>query len=152
MQLRILVLLVATLTACTMSHEAQNKALARRVFTEVLSEGHFDRAAETYAADFKNHTLGRDVTLAEDQAAARGWKEAFPDLSYSIQKIIAKGDEVVVLWVGRGTNTGTGNGLPATGKSGALRGVTIWRIVDGRIHDEWTEFDESQIAKQLGLK
>jgi steroid delta-isomerase-like uncharacterized protein len=145
------VLLLTALAGCGSGVRERNKAIARRTFSEVLSDGHFERAGELYAPDFVNHGLHRDASLAEDQAAARGWKQAFPDLNFTLEKVIAEGDTVAVLWVGRGTNTGEGNGLPATGRKGALRGVTIWRIVDGKIHDEWTAFDSAQIALQLGL-
>jgi steroid delta-isomerase-like uncharacterized protein len=64
---------------------------------------------------------------------------------------IAEGDLVTVLWTGTGTNTGEGNGLPATGKSGRIRGITIWRIVNGKITEEWSEFDQHSIMEQLGL-
>src|SRR5262249_29061529 len=150
-------LLATGLSACaaaastTPSTTEANKTLARRAFAEILSQGHFERATEFYAPDFVNHGVHRDASLAEDQAAARGWKQAFPDLAYDIQMLVAEGDAVAVLWIGHGTNTGVGNGLPATGKKGTLRGVTIWRIVDGKIHDEWSEFDSASLAQQLGL-
>jgi len=53
--------------------------------------------------------------------------------------------------VDRGTNTGTGNGQPATGKTAELRGITIWRIVDGRIKEEWSAYNELSSMQQLGL-
>ena len=80
--------------------------------------------------------------LQEDQAAARGWKQAFPDLSIVPEKLVAEGDLVSVYWTARGTNAGEGNGLPATGKHLELSAVTIWRVVDGRITDEWSAFDQ----------
>jgi steroid delta-isomerase-like uncharacterized protein len=83
--------------------------------------------------------------------AARGWKQAFPDLVITPEKVIAEGDLVTVYWVARGTNTGAGNGLPATGKPMEGSGITIWRIVDGRITDEWSAFDQLSILQQLGL-
>jgi len=36
------------------------------------------------------------VGLQEDQAAARGWKQAFPDLSIVPEKLVAEGDLVSV--------------------------------------------------------
>ena len=48
-------------------------------------------------------------------------------------------------------NTGTGNGLPATGKRAELSGITIWRIVDGKIKEEWSAFDQLSMMRQLGL-
>jgi steroid delta-isomerase-like uncharacterized protein len=69
----------------------------------------------------------------------------------SVDQIIAEGDRVCVLWTGRGTNTGSGNGLPATGRKGELRGMTLWRISGGRIREEWSEFDNASVLQQLGL-
>jgi steroid delta-isomerase-like uncharacterized protein len=65
--------------------------------------------------------------------------------------LIAEGDLVAIYWIARGTNTGTGNGLPATGKKAELAGITIWRIVDGKIKEEWSAFDELSMMQQLGL-
>ena len=136
---------------CASGPEARNKEVARRVVTEILSGGNFELAGELYAPDFVNHGQARDADLAEDQAAARGWKAAFPDLVMTADKLVAEGDLVTVLWSARGTNTGTGNGLPATGKALTGRGITIWRIVDGRIAEEWSAFDQLSIMQQLGL-
>ena len=47
------------------------------------------------------------------------------------------------------TNTGTGNGLPASGKHLALRGITIWRVTNGRLSEEWSEFDEERVKEWL---
>ncbi len=129
----------------------RNKLIARRVFAEILSQGRFEVAAELYAPDFVNHGETRDYDLAADQAAARGWREAAPDLVMTSDKVIAEGDLVVVLWTGRGTNTGTGNGFPATGKKIQARGITIWRIVDGRIREEWSAYDRLRMMQEAGL-
>lgn len=131
--------------------QQRNKEIAKRVFLEIFNQGKFEVANEIYAPDFVNHGVRQDVGLKEDQEAARGWKQAFPDLVMSVDQEIAEGDLVTVLWSGRGTNTGTGNGLPATGKKLEGRGITIWRIVDGKIREEWSEFDQLRIMKQLGL-
>ena len=129
----------------------QNKTIAKRVFLELYNQNKFDIADQIYAKDFVNHGLHRNVGLKEDQYAARGWKQAFPDLVISVDQTIAEGDLVTVLWSGRGTNTGNGNGITATGKTVEARGITIWRIVDGKITEEWSEFDQLGIMQQLGL-
>lgn len=142
-------LLVCLLTLMAFSAAAETadhkKNVARRVVEEILSQGKFELADELYARDFVNHGGSRDYTLAEDQAAARGWREAVPDLKMTVEKLLVDGDFVTVLWNGEGTNTGTGNGLPATGKRLHVRGVTIWRITDGKIREEWSQFDQARI-------
>jgi steroid delta-isomerase-like uncharacterized protein len=133
------------------SLQEQNKAIARRAFEEILSGGRFELAAQLYAKDFINHGIHRDASLEEDQAALKGWHQAFSDIAIVPEKLIAEGDLVAIYWIARGTNTGTGNGLPATGKKAELTGITIWRIVDGKIREEWSAFDQLSMMQQLGL-
>ena len=133
------------------SLQEQNKAIAKRAFEEILGGGHFELVEQLYAKDFVNHGIHRNATLEEDQAALKGWHQAFSDISIVPEKLIAEGDLVTVYWIARGTNTGTGNGLPATGKKAELAGITIWRIVDGKIKEEWSAFDELSMMQQLGL-
>ena len=129
----------------------ENKAIARRAFEEILSQGHFELAEQLYAKDFVNHGIHSNAGLEEDQAALKGWHQAFPDIAIVPEKLIAEGDLVSIYWIARGTNTGTGNGLPATGKKAELSGITIWRIVDGKIKEEWSAFDQLSMMQQLGL-
>lgn len=128
-----------------------NRALARTIFTEVLMRGDFELAKRLYAPDFVNHGRTRDASLAEDHAAARGWLEAFPDLLIRPQIVLAEGDLVAVVWQARGTNSGAGNGIPATGRSIEGRGITLWRIAAGRVQEEWSEFSQLALLQQLGL-
>lgn len=133
------------------SLQDQNKALAKRAFEELLSKGRFELAEQLYAKDFVNHGIRRDISLEEDQAALKGWHQAFPDVAIVPRKLIAENDLVVIYWVASGTNTGAGNGLPATGKKVEQSGITIWRIVNGKIKEEWSAFDQLSLMQQLGL-
>jgi steroid delta-isomerase-like uncharacterized protein len=133
------------------SLQEQNKAIAKRAFDLILSQGRFQLAGKLYAKDFVNHGIHTNASLEEDQAALKGWHEAFPDVVVTAEKLMAEGDLVTVYWIARGTNTGSGNGLPATGKRAELAGITIWRIVDGKIKEEWSAFDQLSMMQQLGL-
>jgi steroid delta-isomerase-like uncharacterized protein len=84
-------------------------------------------------------------------AEARGWRDAFPDLDITVEKQVAERDLVAVHWTARGTNTGTGNGLPATGRAVQITGTTLFRMDDGRIAEEWTCANSLGLMKQLGM-
>jgi len=129
----------------------KNKAIVRRVFTDILSQGRFEVASEIYAKDFVNHETTRDLGFDVSQAVDHGWRAAFPDLELTIEREIAEGNFVTVVWRGRGTNTGKGNGLNATGRTAEGRGISIFRVEDGRIEEEWTETSQLVILRQLGL-
>ena len=143
--------------------EERNKAVALRVFEEIFNQGKFSVADEIYAPDFKNHGLKRvDVTatgsrltwahadLKTDQDAVHAEKKAFPDLKMTVNNMVAEGDLVAVHWIFRGTHTHDGYaGMPATGTKVLMTGMTIWRIVDGKITDEWSSFNEMGAYAQI---
>ena len=153
--------IIVTISACSLlmanllfasSLQEQNKALAKRAFEELLSGGRFELAEQLYAKDFVNHGIHRDISLEEDQAALKGWHEAFPGSGRSCPRSSSpKATWSTIYWIARGTNTGTGNGLPATGKKVEQSGITIWRIVNGKIKEEWSAFDQLSMMQQLGL-
>ncbi len=58
---------------------------------------------------------------------------------------------MAVHFTGRGTNTGAWNDLPATGKPVEVVAITIFRIVGGKIVEEWTEYNKLSLLRQLGL-
>lgn len=127
---------------------ANNKATARRVYEEVLSQGRFE---VPYTKDFVGHGGTTTFTHEDGSAEARGFRNAFPDLKVVVDLIVAEGDLVSVRWTARGTNTGSGNGIPATGKHAVVTGTTIFRFVDGAIAEEWTSGDALGLMRQLGL-
>jgi len=129
----------------------RNKGVARVVFDEILSKGRIAENEHIYDPEFVVHGLTRDADRAEDRAASEGWRQAAPDLNMQVLHIVAECDLVAVNWEGTGTNTGAGNGLPATGKSIRVRGMTFFRLRDGRIFEEWTAFDQYSLLRQLGL-
>ena len=125
-----------------------NKAITRRVYEEGLNQGRFD---VPYREDFVGHGGNTTFTHAQGMAEARGWREAFPDLAITVDRQVAEDDLVAVRWTARGTNTGTGNGIPATGRVVEMTGTTLFRLDDGRIAEEWTCANSLGLMRQLGL-
>jgi len=149
--LRVTALAVAflgTSTAIAGPQEEQNKSVARRVYDEGLNQGIF---TVPYTTDFIGHAGNGTFTREAGLSEAKGWRQAFPDLKMNIDQILAEKDLVAVRWTATGTNTGTGNGLPATGKSVKVTGQATFRFVDGKIAEEWASGDTLGIMKQLGL-
>lgn len=125
-----------------------NKDVTRRVYEEGLNQGRFE---VPYRADFVGHGGRNTFTHADGMAEARGWREAFPDLHITVEKQVAENDLVAVRWTARGTNTGAGNGIPATGKAVQITGTTLFRMDEGKIAEEWTCADSLGLMKQLGM-
>lgn len=131
------------------AHLALNKSVVRRVYEEGLSQGKFE---VPYTDDFVGHGGGTATfTHAQGIAEATGWRSAFPDLRVEVDLLIAEGDFVTVRWTARGTNTGAGQGIPATGRRVQTSGTTIFRLALGKIAEEWTAGDSLGLLRQLGL-
>lgn len=145
-----ILLLSLSLGAKTNPIEA-NKAVARKLFEVALNQDNWDLYNQIHSNDFIAHAGNRSAGLAEDLQSAKGWRQAFPDGRYTIDQMICEGDMVMVRWTGRGTNTGEGNGLPATGKHMEATGITVFHIVGGKIVEEWNEYDMLGLLRQLGL-
>jgi predicted ester cyclase len=125
-----------------------NKSITRKVYEEGLNQGRFE---VPYSADFVGHGGRNTFTHADGMAEAKGWREAFPDLKITVDKQVAERDLVAVHWTASGTNTGTGNGIRATGRAVQITGTTLFRVADGRIAEEWTCADSLGLMKQLGM-
>ena len=149
MQLFATILLVLMTLPCSADETAINKAVARRVYEDGLSRGVF---TVPYAGDFVGHGGSTTFTHEDGMREAKGWRSAFPDLAVSVDLIVAEGDLVAVRWTARGTNTGSGNGIPATGRKVQVNGTAIFRFVDGKIAEEWTSANTLGLMKQLGLQ
>jgi len=131
--------------------EAQNKAVARSFFEDVLDQGKLEDYSKSHAPDFVAHAEGHLASLEEDMTAAREQRKAMPDMRVKVSHIVAEGDLVSVYWTASGTNTAAGWGIPATGKSVSVNGMTLFRFERGLIQEEWSVFNQYSLMKQLGL-
>lgn len=144
-------LALASFPAAAGGGEEQNKQIARKLFDEALNKDRWDTYLSIHAPAFRAHAGRSTATREEDLEFAKGWRRAFPDGAFTIEKLVAEGDLVAVYWRGRGTNTGEGNGLPATGKAIDVTGVSLFKIVEGQILEEWNVTDQLSMYRQLGL-
>jgi len=77
---------------------------------------------------------------------------AFPDLSFEFNNIAETGtDSASFEWVMTGTNSGSMNGLPPTGKSVSLQGADFVQFADGKIESVKGYFDSGTVPRQIGL-
>ena len=130
----------------------ENKALARRSW-ELASQHNPDALEEVYAADLVWHEPDQDVQGVEEARQYYStYLSAFPDLSFTVEDVIAEGDKVVTRWTVRGTHQGEIEEFgPPTGRQLEQEGITIHRIEDGKIVEEWERYDLQSFLQQLGL-
>ena len=131
-----------------MSLEA-NKAIVRRWF-EATNKQNLSVYDDLVAPDFVDHT--RQVRGRENvkQFVTMVFK-AFPDFHANIEDLIAEGDKVWVRVKITMTHTVEYRGIAPTGKKITETSVSINRIVDGKIVEQWYVTDDMDFYKQLGF-
>jgi steroid delta-isomerase-like uncharacterized protein len=132
-----------------------NKTVSRRFLEEVWNKRNMAVLNEIIANDHVNSGPG---TLPGLPTGPEGSKQfvtmylnAFPDVHFKIDEQIAEGDKVVTRWTASGTHKGELAGIPATGKSSTVTGINVDRIVNGKLVESWSIFDQFGMMQQLGV-
>lgn len=146
------ILIIACNTTTQVSVLERNKRLVRNMNEEVFSKGNLAQMDEFYSPDFVRHFLPdssevRGIDGLREQV--RKHREAFPDWREEIKHIVAEGDLVVIHFVSTGTNEGSWLGKPPTGRRIQINEVSILRIEDGRIAEQWLMPDLFSMQRQL---
>jgi steroid delta-isomerase-like uncharacterized protein len=132
----------------TVTHDL--KSIIRRFWEEGANQQNWAVFDEIIAEDYVGHDAGRARGREELKAELAGDAAAFSDLRYTIEDMVAEGDRVVSRWTARGTHTGSLLNIPPTGKLVTVTGISIDRLVNGRVVEGWTEFDSLGMLQQLG--
>ena len=130
----------------------RNRQLVRQMNAEVWNKGDLDAIAGLFTPDFVLHFLpdGSDTRGIEGlREHVQELHEAFPDWSEDIQRMVAERDLVVIHYVSSGTNQGQWLGEPPTGNRVQVNEMSIFRIEDGRIAEQWLLPDLSSMQQQL---
>jgi steroid delta-isomerase-like uncharacterized protein len=129
----------------------ENKALVRREMEEIFQKGNLDVAEEIYAPDYVAYEPTGEIRGVEGaKQFALTYREAFPDMQVTQEDQIVDGDKVVTRFTFRGTHQGELEGIAPTGNQVEVTGITIQRISEGKIAEEWLNYDALGLMQQLG--
>lgn len=147
----VLVLLAAGCVASRSGAE-NNRAVVRRYFDRWANHADVAVADALMVPDLElNNPPSRVTSLADYKRSMAGFHEAFPDLRFEVEELIAEGDRVVARWTFHGTNRGAFLGQPPTGRTVTFTGTSTFRLRDGMIHQIWVNMDRHGMLQQLGL-
>lgn len=118
----------------------QNKAIVRLVFESAMNQGNLEIIDEVFDPHFVDHSTADQVAgLAGVRDYFTQVRAGFPDIHVTIDDLIAEGSSVAVRTTWQGTHLGTYEGIAPTGRQVTRTMLQIFRIVDGKILEEWNE-------------
>jgi serine/threonine protein kinase len=127
----------------------ENKALVRREYELGVNTKNFSVRDEVLAGNFIAHFPGHAPLHGIDafRQFTSAFFTAFPDLTTTIEDLIAEGDKVAVRQTWRGTHTSEFLHIPPTGKQVTF---TSNEVSGGKLAEEWVELDMLGLLQQLG--
>lgn len=133
----------------SVSSVADRKELVREATLREWNEGtvHHDE----YTADYVMHTPMGDRDLAAVEEMIESVRSGTSDFDLSIDDEFGEGDRVALRYTMGGTNTGPSflTDEP-TGEAWEGSGISIYRFEDGKIAEQWDNFDYLGVMRQLG--
>jgi len=134
--------------------DTDKQAVMRRYYDEVVNKGDFSVVDELFSADYHSHhndPIGLPPGPEGVKQFIGGTRAGFPDLELTLDDLFGADDLVASRWTLRGTHTEEWFGTPATGKWAEWSGITLSRFEDGKIAEEWFNFDQLRLLQQLGI-
>ncbi|MEO8753471.1 MAG: ester cyclase, partial [Casimicrobiaceae bacterium] len=96
------------------------------------------------------HLEGMVVRGAGEFLAARSFLiDAFPDFTLRVDEAIAHDADVVIRWVATGTHRGALVGIPPTGRPVSFRGISWFKLANGRIVEGWDSWNQGRLFTDL---
>ena len=133
-----------------MSIEEENKALVRRVY-DLYNRREIKVAYELYAPQCVFHMPHSDMSVKECLEYDSILLAAFPDLSFTIEDMVAEGNRVAYRVTGRGTHQGEFMGTASTGNKIVITFADFVKIEAGKWVEFWCTYDNLHFRQQLGI-
>ncbi|UCG80829.1 MAG: ester cyclase [Desulfobacterales bacterium] len=133
---------------------ADNKLVGRRFFEDMLAKGDWAIAEKLMSQDIVMHHPSSPTPVNGREAVVgflKAFRAGFPDLKMVAEDVFGEGNKVAVRWRASGTHEAELFGIPPTGKSMNVAGISILRIVDGKIVEDWVSEDSLGLMQQLGI-
>jgi steroid delta-isomerase-like uncharacterized protein len=124
--------------------------IANAWFEEVWNKGRREAIAEMLSPGAVIHDGGVDTVGAEGfYPFFERIRATFSDFRIDVEDTIAASDKVCVRWSCTGKHTGGGLGIPPTGKTLHITGISILRVADGKLVEGWQNWDMLGMMEQI---
>lgn len=126
---------------------ADDSLIERYVAT--YNAAHWDELRELLSTDYVHHSGSADLDFEGFRRGAEWIRRGVPDFTVRVEDRLAEGDRIAIRFTGSGTHTGSLAGEAPSGRSVTVYGTTIFRVVDGRISEDWEALDEQPFRALL---
>jgi len=127
---------------------------ARRVVEEAWAavQAHdWETMRGFFAPDYVRHTENGRLSFEVFLSLVQEEHKAFPDTQFELDDFIGGDDRVAFRWSSTATHLGPYFDVPPTGRQVRASGMTISRIEDGKIAEDWTSWNKHQLLATLGI-
>lgn len=130
---------------------AENERIVRRFFEEICNGRRAEVADEIIAPEYVSHGPQAPPAAGPEGVRERVglYQEALAG-QWDVQEVFSVGDRVAVRWIGRGRHEGELMGVAPTGASIEVDAISLFRVADGKITEEWTVWDALGLLQQVG--
>ena len=148
------IILVSTFVACSKSpsvHVDKVQNTLQFQHSEVWSKGNFELIASIYTEDYIGHFPGGQTVNGHDgiRDAVESHRMSFPNWNEQVLEIIVNGDSAATRYRSRATHNGEFFGVAATGNEIDILEASFYRMVDGRIAEQWAFPDVASLQRQI---
>lgn len=133
----------------TRIHNYDAHALVVAAWETLYDVARLDDIAEHFADGYVRHSSDFIYTRDDLRDTMRESHIAFPDQTATIEDVIVDGDRVAYRWQSVGTHLGPYMGVPPTGDRVTAWGLTMGRILHGKIVEEWSSWNEQTVLQRL---
>lgn len=132
------------------TEEEQNKAMIRQYF-ELHNQQDLQKIEKMVTPGHRFYFSGMPpMDWNGHKQFLTSMFNAFPDIHFAIEDILAEGDKVAFRLSLTGTHKGTFQGVSPTGKKVVFGGTAIGTIVDGKLAENRAHADIVGLMQQLG--
>jgi len=133
--------------------EIKNREVMRHLFLDGLNKRDLSLFDEVYAPDIHYHAPKIEIDNLKDlRNLSNGYFSAFHDTEVTINDLITKDDKVAIRFTFQGVHKEALQEIQPTGRKIKITGISIYRLGNGKIVEEWEEFDQFGMMQQLGLE
>jgi steroid delta-isomerase-like uncharacterized protein len=130
----------------------QDQQVVRRLF-QTLVTGDTSVVDQIFDPNWTNHDPTLPPMHGREGAVAliHTMHDGMSDSQVTVDDIFSVEDKVVTRFTFATTHTGPFMGIPATNKRANVTGMGIFRVVNGKLTDNWVQFDALGMLQQLGI-